>query len=71
MSTIREPMKRWLATVNYRSSTGGFVPVDHELEELYDLQAVIEAGPDWNCIVGITIKLMRVTSPGKFLEDAR
>lgn len=69
MTTIREPMKRWLATVNYRSSTAGFVRVDHDIEELYDLQALIEAGPDWNCIVGITIKLMRVTFPGKCLED--
>jgi hypothetical protein len=63
-------MKRWLATVNYRSSTAGYAPVDHGLEELGELQGLIERGPDWNCIDSIVIQLVCITSPGKCLEDA-
>lgn len=47
---------RWIAVVTYRSESG---PIDviHEFEELYEIHALIEAGPDWSCIADIRISL--------------
>jgi hypothetical protein len=52
------PMKRWLATVHYKSEVGN-VPVEHDIEELEELQELVEAGPDWNTIEKIEIVLMQ------------
>lgn len=49
-------MSRWTATVIYRSEVGA-VPVVHQIEELDEIGALVEAGPDWNCIVRIEIVL--------------
>jgi hypothetical protein len=51
-------MKRWLATVTYRSSAG-LIPVEYEIEELDELHDLVERGPDCNSIVDIRIVLAR------------
>ena len=47
-------MKRWLATVYYRTETG-LVDVEHYVDELEDVQEVVEAGPSWESIDRIVI----------------
>ena len=47
---------RWVAVVSYRSDRGP-IEVDHHFEELCELDALIERGPDWNTIIQITIRL--------------
>lgn len=53
-------MKRWSAIVSYRSEHGP-VSVDYEIEELGELPALVEYGPDWNAIIDIRVKLARAT----------
>jgi hypothetical protein len=62
---------RWVAVVSYRSELGP-VEVDHHLEELRELAALIERGPDWNTIIQITIRLnpRRATHPDDTVERA-
>jgi hypothetical protein len=61
---------RWIVDVTYHSDAGD-VDVCHHLVELNDLQDVVEAGPDWNCIKGIAITLARSTGQEiKTLEAA-
>lgn len=62
-------MKRWLATVTYRSQLGP-VDVPHDIEELDEIADLVEAGPDWGTIEHITIKLQRVLTPGLIIEEA-
>lgn len=45
---------RWLATVYYRTDAG-IVDVQHEMEEIGDLQERIERGPHWDTIANIVI----------------
>lgn len=47
-------MTRWIAIINYRTN-GGTVYVQHELEELADLQDIVERGPHWDAIECIVI----------------
>jgi hypothetical protein len=54
--------------MTYRSR-GGPIDVTHDIEELYELQALVEHGPDWNTIEDIHIKLACKTSPDKTVED--
>lgn len=49
---------RWIADVTYASAAGD-VDVRHHIEELDELQALIERGPDWHCIKDIRITLLR------------
>lgn len=51
-------MKRWLAVITYRFDTGP-CPVEHEIEELEELQLLIERGPDWRTIEDIKVTLQR------------
>jgi hypothetical protein len=51
-------MKRWLATVTYRSNAGP-VSVTYDIEELDEIQQLVERGPDWNSIIDIRIVLAR------------
>ena len=45
---------RWIATVNYRT-TSGIIDVQHDLEEIEELQELVEAGPHWDTIDSIRI----------------
>ena len=47
-------MKRWKAKITY---SHGLPPERREIEELHELQAIIEAGPNWSTIDKITIRL--------------
>lgn len=49
---------RWLARIDYRTESG-VIGVEHDIEELEDLQKLVERGPDWNCIDRIEITLER------------
>jgi hypothetical protein len=62
---------RWVALVSYRSERGP-IEVDHHFEELSELDALIERGPDWNTIIQITIRLnpRRATHPDDTVERA-
>ena len=60
---------RWRAVVRYRADHGP-VEVEYGIEELDELQDLIERGPDWNCVIAITITLARVSTPGLTLERA-
>lgn len=45
---------RWIATVFYRFNSG-IVDVQHDLEEIEDLQDLVEKGPHWDTIDHIHI----------------
>jgi hypothetical protein len=70
MSDEREHL-RWLAVVTYRGEAGP-IEVDHHFEELEELDAIIERGPDWNTIISIVVRLNpeRATYPGDTIEAA-
>lgn len=61
--------KRWQAVVYYRSENG-LVDVTHEIEELGELEHLVEAGPDWNAIDEIEIRLLRPSHFGLTVEEA-
>ena len=42
---------------------------EYNIEELEDLQAIVEKGPDWNAIVDIKITLALVLNPGVTVEE--
>jgi hypothetical protein len=60
---------RWLATIHYRSELG-VLDVGHAIEELEELHDLVEAGPDWNTIEKIELKLIRNLDPGLTIEQA-
>jgi len=60
---------RWRAMVSYRAKAG-VVTVMHDFEEFAELGDLIERGPDWNTITGISIELARCLTPGLTIEDA-
>jgi hypothetical protein len=49
-------MTRWKATIHYRTNAGP-VDVEHDIEEIEELQDLVELGPDWNAIDRIEIIL--------------
>ena len=49
---------RWLATINYITDAG-VLPVEHDIEELGEIEEIVELGPDWNAIESIVIRLAR------------
>lgn len=51
---------RWHVIIHYRTDTGS-LDVEHDIEELDELQDIIERGPDWNTILCIDVKLARKT----------
>lgn len=62
-------LKRWTATVSYRHDSGCADAV-FGIEELFELQSIVEHGPNWNAIEKITIELARRTEPTTFtVED--
>ncbi len=62
-------MTRWRATITYRTDSGP-VEVPHDIEELHEIQALVERGPDWNCIERIEIVLQRANFPDDTVEQA-
>jgi hypothetical protein len=56
--------KRWMSSVTYRTASGTKELV-HNFEELEELHALIEKGPDWNAIADIHVVLHpdRATDP--------
>jgi hypothetical protein len=61
---------RWVATVTYRTQAGPLA-VEHDIEELRELQNLIERGPDWNTIASIEIILARPTNPDLTIEHSQ
>lgn len=51
-------MNRWRAIITYRAKNG-LIGVEHDIEELEELQGLVERGPDWRSIERIEIKLER------------
>lgn len=49
---------RWHVSVHYLTMHGINV-VEHDIEEISDLETLIERGPDWNTIEKIEISLAR------------
>jgi len=47
---------RWIATVYYRTDNG-LIDVQHDIEELEEIQELVECGPDWNTIERVDIVL--------------
>lgn len=47
---------RWIVTITYRTDAGP-ADVEHHIEELHDVDAIVERGPDWNTIENIVIVL--------------
>jgi hypothetical protein len=63
-------VKRWSATIWYRGEAGS-VDVTHDVEELAELQALVEQGPDWNTVDRIEVRLQRRSEPESYtLEQA-
>ena len=62
-------MTRWIATIFYRTDAG-LIDVDHDFEEIADLHGLVEAGPDWNTIDRIEVRLARKVSPALTVEQA-
>lgn len=61
---------RWIARVIYRTE-GGLVDVQHDMEELEELQDLVERGPHWDAIEKIEIR--RAIPDGELItvEEAR
>ncbi len=65
------PVDRWRATIFYRTETGT-VDVDHDLREIGDIDALVEAGPHWDTIEKIEIyRVNHVDSPTLTVETAK
>lgn len=62
-------MKRWIATAYYRTDAG-IIDVEHDVEELEELQAIIERGPDWHTLDRIEIKLRTNKMPDLTIEGS-
>lgn len=64
-------MKRWLATVWYRTDNGS-VDVRYELEELKDLHDIIERGPHFDTVESIRIlRINHVTGATLTIEQSK
>lgn len=60
---------RWHATIVYRSNAG-LVPVEHDIEEIFDLHDLVEHGPDWDTIAEIRLERIKPRHPGLTVEQA-
>jgi hypothetical protein len=61
--------KRWRAMVYYRTNNG-VVSVQHDIEELGEIEELIERGPNWYTIERIEIVLSDDTDPLTIEEAA-
>lgn len=48
--------KRWKAAIWYQFASGSECSL-HHFEEISELEAIIEHGPDWNMLIRCTITL--------------
>lgn len=62
-------MSRWHATIHYRM-TAGIIDVEHDVEEIEDLQPIVEAGPHWDTIEKIVIVRGAAAIAGLTVEKA-
>lgn len=63
-------MIRWAATVIYRTDNGPLT-VEYLLSELKDLDNLVERGPHWDTIAGITVdRVNHCTDPLLTIEEA-
>lgn len=46
----------------------GTTTVEHSIEELSEIEAIVERGPDWNTIISIVTTLARAETPGLTVE---
>jgi hypothetical protein len=62
---------RWIATATYRSEVGT-IQINHQFEELLELHALIERGPDWNALICLEVLLhpSRTIFPGIAIEES-
>lgn len=63
-------MKRWKAVATYRSASGP-IDVTLEIEELDEIDALMERGPDWNALIDIRITLARTAYGQITVEEAK
>lgn len=63
-----EPL-RWSAEVEYRTEGGGEWR-SFQFEELSELDALIESGPHWDCLVKCVITLNRPAEDGGLTLEA-
>lgn len=61
---------RWKVVITYRMERGPYLDVTHDIEELEELHALVERGPDWNTIIKIEVTLARICTPGLTIERA-
>ncbi|MFT8953637.1 MAG: hypothetical protein ABF979_15355 [Gluconobacter sp.] len=61
---------RWIARVFYRSENG-LVDVQHDMEELEELQDLVERGPNWDTIEKIEIRRAVPSQDLITIEEAR
>jgi hypothetical protein len=62
-------MKRWKAIIEYRTDAGP-VDVEHEIQELDELQELVERGPDWRTMNRCTVTLARNADWNLTVEQA-
>jgi hypothetical protein len=60
---------RWRVVIYYRSAAG-LIDVEHGVEELSEIEALVECGPDWNSINRIEVTLDRVSHAALTVEQA-
>jgi nitroreductase len=61
-----ERFERWRATIWYRTDSG-LIDVEHTLEELEEIQALVERGPDWYALE--RIEIVHIHSEGETIEQ--
>lgn len=59
---------RWLAVLTYRTEAG-LIDVQHDIDELHELQDLVERGADWNALVDIHITLQTPVFEEATLEE--
>jgi hypothetical protein len=60
---------RWHATIFYRTDAGS-LDVQHDFEELCELDELVEAGPHWGTIEQIVIKYAGGVEADLTVEEA-
>ena len=60
--------ERWRTEIVYRT-LDGIVDVEFFHDELFELQDIVENGPDWRAIVNIVTVLNRPTAASRTIEQ--
>jgi hypothetical protein len=53
--TTKPIKKRWLVKIYYRTDSG-LIDIEHQIEELEELQQIVERGPNWFALDHIEIR---------------